>query len=402
MVGGLSHLLEEGLVTALNPAKILLASRVRKLAAETSASGFAANSNSISFGEQSMKKSLLAVAVFGALASAGAQAQTSVTMFGIVDAAVGRVAASGGASRVGMTTSGINSSRWGVRGTEDLGGGMKAGFWLEAGLNNDTGTTNAAFFNRRSTVSLMGGFGELRLGRDYTPTFWNLTVFDPFGTNGVAGWNSIGLNSGALAAVPNAVRADNTVGYFLPNLGGVYGQVMYGFGNEDLSTAAVKANQYTGLRFGYANGPIDVALSTGSSKVVAGTNNKAQTSNIGASYNFGFAKLMAVYNQNKTGGVTTGEGKSWLIGATAPLGSGEFKFSYSSLDRVAALGDATQIGLGYQHNLSRRTAVYANFAQLSNKTPGTLTLSAQGNLAAPAAVAGGKSTGMEFGLRHSF
>ncbi|MGL4576216.1 MAG: porin, partial [Burkholderiaceae bacterium] len=136
-----------------------------------------------------MKKSLLAVAVFGALASAGAQAQTSVTLFGVVDAAVARISASGGANRTGMTNSGLNSSRLGVRGTEDLGGGLKAGFWIEGQLQNDTGTGNATGgglnFQRRSTVSLMGGFGELRLGRDYTPIFWNTTVFDPFGTNGV-------------------------------------------------------------------------------------------------------------------------------------------------------------------------------------------------------------------------
>ena len=103
-----------------------------------------------------------------------------------------------------LTNSGYNSSRLGFRGTEDLGGGMSASFWLEAGVNNDDGpappptpTTRPPVpalasdgrqgltFNRRSTVSLAGGWGELRLGRDYTPQFWNLTVFDPFGTNGV-------------------------------------------------------------------------------------------------------------------------------------------------------------------------------------------------------------------------
>ena len=150
-----------------------------------------------------MKKSLIALAV---LAAAGAaSAQSSVTLFGIVDATVQRVSNSdGGPSVTRLTNSGYNSSRLGFRGTEDLGGGMSASFWLEAGMNNDDGqgaatnTNNQASrcrllacngrqgltFNRRSTVSLAGGWGELRLGRDYTPQFWNLTVFDPFGTNG--------------------------------------------------------------------------------------------------------------------------------------------------------------------------------------------------------------------------
>ena len=133
-----------------------------------------------------MKKSLTAIA---ALAVTGlAAAQSSVTMFGVVDAGVSyqsatsRDAATGASSKQTRTTlsnSGYNSSRIGFRGTEDLGGGLAASFWLEAPITNDDGATGISTFNRRSTVSLSGGFGELRLGRDYTPTFWNDTVFDP-------------------------------------------------------------------------------------------------------------------------------------------------------------------------------------------------------------------------------
>src|SRR5689334_23758725 len=136
-----------------------------------------------------MKKSLLALAVLGAFAGA-ASAQSSVTLFGIVDVNVGQVkneTPTTSTKITRMSTDGINSSRLGFRGVEDLGGGMKAGFWLEAGLAPDTGAQGGSngistvTFNRRSTVSLMGNFGEVRLGRDYDPSFWNLTVFDPFG-----------------------------------------------------------------------------------------------------------------------------------------------------------------------------------------------------------------------------
>ena len=133
-----------------------------------------------------MKKSLIALAV---LAAAGAaSAQSSVTLFGVVDATLAFGSGSV-ADRTQLTNSGYNSSRLGFRGTEDLGGGMSASFWLEAGVNNDDGTGAAhqhqqpgyrrrpcrhdggqgLTFNRRSTVSLAGGWGELRLGRDYTP-----------------------------------------------------------------------------------------------------------------------------------------------------------------------------------------------------------------------------------------
>jgi predicted porin len=153
-----------------------------------------------------MKKSLVALA---ALAVAGvASAQSSVTLFGVVDASISGYSntarderptvfpnafgvpvylnqGSVKTSSRQLANSGYNSSRLGFRGTEDLGGGLAASFWLEAPISNDDGQTGVSTFQRRSTVSLSGGFGELRLGRDYTPTFWNDTVFDPFGTNGV-------------------------------------------------------------------------------------------------------------------------------------------------------------------------------------------------------------------------
>ena len=131
-----------------------------------------------------MKKSLLALAVLGAFAGA-ASAQSSVTLYGTVDLSGKYTKNDGSGRRLSLSQDGINSSQLGFRGVEDLGGGLKAGFNLLAGVNADTGSTNAKFFNRRSTVSLFSPAGELRLGRDYTPTFWNDTIFDAFGTNGL-------------------------------------------------------------------------------------------------------------------------------------------------------------------------------------------------------------------------
>src|SRR6478672_3432338 len=178
-----------------------------------------------------MKKSLIALAVLAA--SGAAMAQSSVTLFGVVDAtyAYGNGSV---ANRSQLTNSGYNSSRLGFRGVEDLGGGMSASFWLEAGLNNDNGTggvTNTnnqaatstgggLVFNRRSTVSLNGGFGEVRLGRDYTPQFWNLTIYDPFGTNGV------GTNQAFISSIggPVNTRASNSITYLWgPDFGATFG-----------------------------------------------------------------------------------------------------------------------------------------------------------------------------------
>ena len=168
-----------------------------------------------------MKKSLLALAVLGGFAGV-ASAQSSVTLYGTVDLNARYIKNDGSSKRVSLSQDGINSSQLGFRGVEDLGGGLKASFILLAGVNADTGSANNQFWNRRATVSLSGGFGEVRLGRDYTPTFWNTTIFDAFGTNGLG--DSSGVKQ---LAAPDYVRANNAIGYFLPsNIGGVYGQVM--------------------------------------------------------------------------------------------------------------------------------------------------------------------------------
>jgi predicted porin len=284
-----------------------------------------------------MKKSLIALAAL--MAVGAASAQSSVTLFGIVDAtfAYGKGSVT---KRYQLTNSGYNSSRLGFRGTEDLGGGMSASFWLEAGVNNDNGTGAATntnnqasggalagmngsqglTFNRRSTVSLAGGWGELRLGRDYTPQFWNLTVFDPFGTNGVG--TSQLLNS--IITGVTAVRASNSYGYFLPpNLGGFYGQVQYYSGENPSPSATAKDGTGLGARLGFAFGPFNVALGLSRTKYAAGN---VKQNNLGGQWDFGMAKLMGTISRDKNGGV---DGRGWLIGGLIPVGAGEIRVAFN-------------------------------------------------------------------------
>ena len=131
-----------------------------------------------------MKKSLLALAALTAFTGL-ASAQSSVTLFGIVDLAA-RNTKNGSQSIKSLTSGGNGTSRLGVRGVEDLGGGLRAAFWIEGDLVPDTGNASGMTWTRRSTVGLLGGFGEVRLGRDYTPTFFNHVAFDPFGFIGVS------------------------------------------------------------------------------------------------------------------------------------------------------------------------------------------------------------------------
>ena len=343
-----------------------------------------------------MKKSLLALAVLGAFAGV-ASAQSSVTLFGTVDLNGKYVKNDGSDRRYSLSQDGINSSQLGFKGVEDLGGGLKAGFELIAGVNADTGTTNSKFFNRRSVVKLSGGFGEVRLGRDYTPTFWNFTIFDAFGTNG------LGDSSHVLAPVlvqSTFVRADNSIGYFLPgNLGGLYGQAMIAAGE------GVNTGKYEGGRVGYAAGPFDVAVSYGQSGLTA-TTSKAKSASIGGSWDFGFAKLLGYYAEVKAtpaGFPNEIKQKMYSISTVVPLGAGEIHAGYSDgkLSGLPQSSEARQFALGYVYNLSKRTALYTTGSWLDNKGASQNSI-AGGTSITAIPTAGGKSQGVEFGVRHFF
>ena len=332
-----------------------------------------------------MKKSLLALAVLGAFAGV-ASAQSSVTLFGVVDLNARYVKNDGASRRVSLSQDGINSSRLGFRGTEDLGGGLKAGFWLEGGVNADTGTTNTKFFGRRSTVSLIGGFGEVRLGRDYTPTFWNNTFYDAFGTNGLGdSLNVIQLPAATL------VRADNSIGYFLPGgLGGLFGQVMVAAGE------GVPAGKYIGGRVGFGAGPFEVAGSYAQQDTASG--DKQKTYNVGGSYDFGVAKVMGYYDRDTLASLKENR---YSISGAVPIGQGEVHVGYerSKFENttVSSSNTISKFAVGYVYNLSKRTALYSNFARLSNGSASAVSVGT-----APAPTLGGKSSGAEFGVRHIF
>ncbi|WP_372825706.1 porin [Polaromonas sp.] len=364
-----------------------------------------------------MKKSLVALAI---LAAAGvASAQSSVTMFGIVTIGLqhGTGDGVGSSDKSGINSGGDVTSRLGFRGTEDLGGGMSAGFWLEGQLNVDngsgapTGTNNQVggitgggglTFNRRSTVSLASkSLGEVRLGRDYRVESVNNSAFDPFTVQGAGG--SEGPDGQANRFLPGggtALRVSNSVSYFLPKLGGFYGQFQHSLG-ENANNVGVTEDDgdHTGIRLGWANGPINVAVSTGKTDFArSATTGDVTLSNVAGSYDFGFAKLAAVFNHDKFDQAVELTGKGLLIGATVPMGAGEIRAAYSRYE-ITGNGlspEIKKVSLGYRHHLSKRTALYATVGHLKNSGGSSRAL-----LGATTGV-NENSTGSEFGITHRF
>ena len=342
-----------------------------------------------------MKKSLIALAVLAA--SGAAMAQSSVTLFGIVDTAVGYVdnANAAGDSVYGLSTSGNATSRLGFRGVEDLGGGLKAGFWLEGEVFGDNGNANGFNFQRRSTVSLMGGFGEVRMGRELTPGYSKTSSYDLFGQTGIGqfmGWSNWNGSTGDA----NGVRSSNMISYYTPNFSGFNAGLGYGFDEQ----VTGKAGRYIGGYVAYDNGPLSVAVSYDERSLAANVDRNAIT--VGASYNMNVVKLNAIVQQTKDDVVGTDpKVNAYSLGVSAPMGAGEVKLQYSLYDQKAIDSKAHQLSLGYVHNLSKRTAVYGTVSYMDNKDRSNLGLAAKNlNTAGPGA--GESQTGVQVGVRHSF
>ena len=354
-----------------------------------------------------MKKSLIALAAVAA--SGAAFAQSSVTLFGVVDTNITHVR--GEDNWNGMENGGNSSSRLGFRGVEDLGNGLKAQFWLEGGIATDEGTgvgggaTGPGFeFKRRSTVSLMGNFGEVRLGRSTTAAYDATSRYDVFGTVGVGQSQQFG----------DVIRISNMVGYYSPDFSGFKLGVNYGFGEVAGDTSG---NSYVGAGLTYDNGPLSLGLGydrLNDRQLVAADpdalpptpaiNADMTRWSLGGSYNFGVAKLAAAYTNvsNKiVGGGDKVKDQDYYIGLSAPVGAaGEAKVAYNRYETKVA-GDkakADQFSLGYVHNLSKRTAVYGTYAYIKNKDEANFKA-----LSSKVALKDGeKQHAVQVGIRHSF
>jgi len=408
-----------------------------------------------------MKKTLVALATLAVAGGAFAQSGNAraidgsgVTIFGVADANFNRITVDGSAQSVTRLVGGGSneSTRLGFRGVEDIGGGWGAGFWLEAGYNQDDGTgqnstianTNngdkltittastapnplgspavaasystatASYslngrqgltFNRAAVVSLLNkGFGEIRVGRDYNPSFWNNTVFDPFGTVGVGSANNVilgqaSLNSQVSSNPVPTVRTSNSIGWLSNDMGGIRAQVQYAFSevpafcaNNVGQTNNLTNSNYCpgqsgdgnnlGFRLQYNSGPIAVAMAN--SKTTYGNDTTAGTSdriiwtgattqsagtalastalyqgsptrstltvtNFAGSYTVGAVKVMAQLGQQALadGATTSSSGRKFnytVLGATYASGAMTWKASYVTGKRSEAASTAAATG----------------------------------------------------------
>lgn len=298
-----------------------------------------------------MNKSLIALAV---LATSSATMAQSVTLYGIIDNSVGSVKELGKSSQSKMFSggdAGLKTSRWGMRGTEDLGGGLNATFKLEQRINSESGEAQAPSFKGESSVGLSGAFGQVRAGR-------MTTQYDDI--RALA--NSNDLWDSAFTAAANGVfkgaggdysnRFNNQIRYDTPTFGGIYGGVSYAFEQN-----AGKDDKMAGLMVGYKSGPLHVALGYQNEKT------KSKYTALAGSYDFGAAAISGAYN-TRSGTSSTGDDNEFQIGVNVPVGA--FSLSAGYANGKTKIGGKTSakadgFSLGAKYSLSKRTTLYAAY-----------------------------------------
>jgi predicted porin len=291
------------------------------------------------------------------MAPFAAQAQTSVTVYGIID--TGLTVGGGGpkGTDIRMSSGVQDVSRIGFMGTEDLGGGLTALFKLEDGILTDSGAgdTAGAAFSRQSTVGLSGSYGTVNIGLQFTPMYKVLSPLTPFG-------NAFGGSPGQLMSGEKAgTRAGNQIVYDTPNLQNFKAEVAYSLGEVP---GDYTANQQAGFSLSYAFGPARVEFAH---------NQKNDAANINVSKNelltgkidLGLFVTHLGFGVNR--GPTTTDSRDILIGVSKRIGAHEIYFAYQHKnDLNGHFFNAHEGTVDYTYTLSKRTNLYLAATKLSN------------------------------------
>lgn len=365
-----------------------------------------------------MKKTLIALAAVAA--SSAALAQSTVTMYGVVDLSVESVKGTHSVSRV--SSSNHTTSRFGLRGSEDIGGGLRGNFVLETAVGADVGTSGGTsgssveasrttrFFDRAAWLGLSGGFGELRLGRQDTP------IGAIAGNTAILGgqaYDDLAI-VGTFAASSNAYRrTDNAITYVLPKLAqGLTAQLQYSTDVNGGEVADSDAGKHYGLSVQYAGGPFGAGLGYLYAKADNNEDSKNKAVLAYASYNFGPAKLTGYFNRDTQTNAADAR-KVYGVRVDVPVSSAfttqvsfsqakDINFGRNVANNAASTdNDAKIIALKGTYSLSKRTAVYGLFTHVSNDD-GANRVVASAPTSSAADMVGKNSRGLAVGVRHAF
>jgi len=306
-----------------------------------------------------MKKTLIALAAVAAVGAASAQ----VTLYGKVDMGVAMTTLTNGANTTQVNSGPFNGSRFGLKGSDDLGAGMSMSFQMEAGLNADKGSSGQGglLFGRQIYISLNTAAGNISAGRQYTPGDSAMCSVDLSGCAGAAGGAlySTYLSNAATGDAFGNSRQDNSVAYTLPgNLGGLMGQIMLA---PDENGSAAASNDFKGIWLGYAAGPFAIHGAHEQSTAVGG--NIARSTFLGATFNAGFAQFSLSSNQGNNAALTVDQG--YAVQMAIPLGPINTIAAFATEDSTATgqtlVAKTTAWSIQGVYPLSKKSRAYAGY-----------------------------------------
>jgi predicted porin len=326
-----------------------------------------------------------------------AHAQSSITLYGVIDTYLGYNNAAGKGAIVGMNGGGDMANRFGLRGTEDLGGGLHANFTLENGFYSESGAlaTPGSIFNRQAWVGLSGNFGEFRFGVQNSPQYLMMARFDAF--------DGATYGSGLVNFTTFVPRYSNVISYQTPVISDITVRLEVAPGNQPGSL--VDGTTFL-TSIEYQKGPLYLGANYVDSRSLTGLNS-TRSGVLGGAYTLGRGTIhAAVYRGNNPGATATRAGvyyTTWSL-------SGEYMFTPADRVSVGAMaaqgsgsnGDAQQASLMYQHILSTRTLIYGVATHIFNHGNAAFYLHGAGPVPANVPVEGGGVTGIQVGIRHLF
>jgi predicted porin len=373
-----------------------------------------------------MQKKLIALAVVAAFS---APAFADVTAYGVVDAALVHISNDGQKSDMQVVSSGLSTSRFGVKTVEDLNNGMKAVVVLEYGLDSETNSSvgadtstlvTGAFKARQQMLAVAGDMGTFATGYLQTTGYDWAVKFDPTAGSSVSPLQSMTGSWNLVGSKTAGSRAQRALAYISPDLGGVTVAVNYttdlgaltgagGLGNLGIPSASPEAKvTATLLSATYTGGPLSVGGVYASDSLPSAVSNQAMKEMaLGGSYDLGVVKLFATYQKNKSdlasGTYVNFTSTVYSASAVAPVGPGAIVFTYAKgklhADNVAVDGGGNGLTLGYLQGLSKLTTAYVTYSKVSNNN-NTAGFSVDNN--ALGSIAGGGSTMIAVGLNKKF
>ncbi|RFP14557.1 MULTISPECIES: porin [unclassified Duganella] len=355
-----------------------------------------------------MKKTSLTLAIMALAAAAGgaAHAQSNVQVYGLLDVGVetaNNKSATGG-SQTSVISGGMNTSRWGLRGTEDLGGGLKAVFNLEGGILMDTGAQDGVLFKRQATVGLEGAFGRVVIGRSFTSVYDTVIAFDPMGFAPYYSWATSGPATGP-SKYGFTTQYDNIIKY-AGSAGDFKFAANYAAGEQ---TTGAQDSAKVGFAGTYKLGPANLMATwernNGNTVPATGARDKNTVWHLGVNYEDGPLKLWGVVRDYK---LVAGKALTADVDATTTWAGIAYKTDdvttltgaiyHVNVKNVAAGKDAdpTMYVARYRYALSKRTDLHVSAAYAKAKN-GQLT-----GLSRDDAGFGSSQHGLTVGMQHRF